>query len=302
MNTIPDNQNKEPALKIMRARQWTYLVASRLLFVQVVLTVIVPIVATVTSLFWPDLRAHFAALALATLAVDAAYLDREIKRLAKKGAKLGESFDCLVLYLAWNSFVADDPLDAEDIRSAARAWSRSRDDGALIDWYPAAVGSLPLSLGRIVCQRTNLRYDSQLRRSYGVFILLTILIVGATLLVAGLVRDLNLTAWVLTLAPAAPLLSWGSREYFRQRDAADQLERVMRKARSFWDRALSGTCSDYDCERESREFQDAIYLRRSTSPLVMPFVYKFKRLALEDEMNEAAQDFLAKYYEKQAAS
>lgn len=298
-NVIPTHQNKEPALKLMRARQWTYVIATRLMILQVLLTVIVPIAGAVTTLFVPSLRPHFAAIALLTLLLDTVFLDRQYKVLLKRAAKLGETFDCLVLGLPWNSFVVGESPEAEDIHSASRAWSRHRDDTKLRDWYPIAVGEMPIALGRIVCQRTNLRYDSQLRRSYGTVILVIVAVVTTGLLLAGLLQDLNLTAWILTLAPATPLLSWAGREFYRQRDTADLLEDLMKKARAFWERALRGSCDDDSCLEESREFQNAIYLRRSTSPLVMPYLYKLKRLMLEDEMNEAANDFLENYRQRQ---
>ncbi len=295
MNAIPTHQNAEPALKLMRARQWTYVVANRLMVLQVLLTVMVPIVAAVTTVFVPQLRPHFAALALVTLMLDAVVLDRQYKKLLKRAAKLGEAFDCLVLGLPWNGFVAGESPEAEEIRAASRGWSDRHDDTKLRNWYPVAAGEMPMELGRIVCQRTNLRYDSQLRRSYGSVILVVVTVILTGLLIAGLLQDLNLTAWILTLTPATPLLSWAGREYYRQSDTADLLEDLMKKARAFWERALQGDCESEACLKESREFQDAIYLRRSTSPLVLPFLYGIKRLRLEDEMNDAADNFLEVY-------
>ncbi len=299
-NPIPARQNAEAQLKLMRARQWTYVIATRFMVLQIVLTVLLPIAGAVVTLFVPCLRPHFAGLALGVLLFDAVYLDRQYKNLLKRGAKIGEKFDCAVLGLPWNSFVAGEEEEAEEIRSAARSWAGRRDDKTLRDWYPLAAGELPLALGRIVCQRTNLRYDSQLRRSFGKVIVTVVALVIGGLVIAGLLQDLNFTAWILALAPATPLLSWAGREYYRQRDTADLLEDLMKKARAFWKRALDGECDEDACLAQSREFQNAIYLRRSTSPLVMPYLYKFKRLMLEDEMNDAADDFLEAYRRKQA--
>jgi hypothetical protein len=115
------------------------------------------------------------------------------------------------------------------------------------------------------------------------------------LIVAGLFEDLTLTAWVLTLTPATPLLSWAGREYYRQRDTIEQLDKLKAKATSFGNEALAGECDEARCLERSRAFQDAIYLRRATSPLVVPYLYKFKRLQLEGEMEDAAAEFLKTY-------
>lgn len=295
MNAIPAQQNAEATLKYLRARQWTYVVANRLMVAQIILTVAIPILGAVLTLLFPDVRPYFAAIALIVLVFDTVLLDRHYKAVLKRGAKLGEKFDSLVLELPWNGFVAGDEPESEEVRAASRAWSRKRDDQKLINWYPVAAGEMPLALGRIVCQRTNLRYDSQLRRSYGAIILAVVGVVTLSLVVAGLVQDLNMTAWVLTLAPITPLLSWAGREFYRQRDTAEQLEDLTKKAREFWKRALKGACDEGACLEESREFQNAIYLRRSTSPLIIPLLYRFKRLRLEDEMNDSANNFLEEY-------
>src|SRR5690606_20174667 len=176
---------------------------------------------------------------------------------------------------------------------------KRHDDSKLRDWYPLAAGKMPLGLGRIVCQRTNLRYDARLRRSFGRIVLSVAGAVSLGLFAAGLAQNLSFTAWILTFVPAMPLLSWAGREFYRQKDAADQLEELLKKATSFWRRALAGECDDDACLRESREFQNAIYLRRATSPLVIPYLYKFKRLTLEDEMNDAAENFLEVYNRRQ---
>lgn len=301
MNVIPARQNEEAQLRLLRARRGNYAIAMRFMILQIILTVAVPIAAAIATLFVPALRAPLAALALAVLLLDILLLDRQYKALLKRGAKIGEMFDCAVLALPWNDFVVGEAPEAEEINEAAHGLLRVRGDTELIDWYPPESGEMRLALGRIVCQRTNLRYDSRLRRSFNGFIVALVVLVIVGLVVAGIAQDLTAAAWVLSFAPAMPLLSWAGREYHRQGDAADALDKLLKKATAFWQRALIGGCDDDACLMESRAFQDAIYLRRSTSPLVLPFLYTFKRPKLEAEMRDAAQQFLDDYKRHQEA-
>ncbi len=294
-NAIPQRQNEEDQLRLMRARQWTYKVATRFLTAQILLTVAIPIIGSIWTIFVPELRPHLAALALAILMLDTLYLDRRYKSMVKRAARISEQYDCTVLELPWNNFVVGEKVEAEDVGAAARRWAAKESDDDLINWYPVAAGGMPISLGRILCQRTNLRYDSSLRQAFGSVILALVTLVVGGLVVAGLAEDLSLTAWVLTLAPATPLLSWAGREYYRQRDTIEQLDKLKTKATSFGNEALAGTCDEAECLLRSRAFQDAIYLRRATSPLVIPYLYRFKRPALEGEMEDAAADFLKDY-------
>src|SRR5690606_20462988 len=113
----------------------------------------------------------------------------------------------------------------------------------------------------------------------------------------SLARNDSLAQWVLTLTPMVPLLGWSVREYFRQRDTADQLEDLMKAARKLWQDSLTGTVGAAESGTKAREFQDAIFARRVSSALIVPLVYKLSRPRLEDEMNEAASDFLKRYRE-----
>lgn len=294
-NQITVLQNDEPQLKLLRARKQFYIRASRILVAQLILTLLIPSLGAILAIFLPAARPHVAALALAITALDVLFFDRCLKLLIKKAAKIGEAFDCTVLGLEWDRFNAGDPLDFEDIHAAARDYARMHDDSLLRDWYPLAVANAPLHLARIICQRTNLRYDSQLRRSYGALILSVVGAILLLLLLNGFVHDLKLTDWVLTIAPASPILTWAGREYYRQLDTADALEEHMRAAKTLWTKALAGECDQHACLAQSREFQNSIYYRRSSSPLVIPFLYGIKRFQLEDDMNEAAANFLSDY-------
>jgi hypothetical protein len=48
----------------------------------------------------------------------------------------------------------------------------------------------------------------------------------------------------------------------------------------------------------SRELQSSTYRYRAGAPLVLPFLYRLKRLSLEDRMQAAADDFFKEYQKK----
>jgi SMODS-associating 4TM effector domain len=295
MNQIPVIQNQDSQLKLLRARTQTYARASALMVFQLGLTVVVPVIGAISAMFRAELKPYVAAASLMIIVVDILLLDRYQKVLTKRAAKIGEQFDCSVLEMPWDQFTVGDKVEAEDIHSAAKTYASRHNDSALRGWYPEAVGTVPLHLARIICQRTNLRYDSRLRRSFGFIIKVGSYCLVIALVVSGLIQNLSMTAWVLTLAPATPILAWAGREYYRQFDTAEVLDSLMKEAKKLWVDTLAGRCTVDHCLRTSREFQNAIYNRRANSPLVLPFLYRFKRLTLEDEMNEGAAEFIREY-------
>lgn len=300
-NQIPVRQDEEVQLKLLRARTRTYMVATRLMVLQLCLTVLVPVVGAFWGAAEPQVRPYFTLLALMVLLLDPLWIDRQYKATLKRAAKIAEQFDCTVLEIGWNPFVVGDRVEAEDIHRSATKYKSGHDDSQLTGWYPKAAGGVPLHLARFICQRTNLRYDSELRRHYASILAGLAVAVAAIVVVLGIVQQLTLQEWVLNIALLSPLLSWSIREFYRQRDTADQQQDLMKSAKKLWERCLEVDGIEDEATVKAREFQDAIYARRVSSPLVIPLVYKFLRPGLEDEMNEAASDFLAQYLQSAAA-
>lgn len=292
MNPIPERQNAEPQLVLMRARSRIYQEATAMLVAQFAFTVLLPVAATLLTLVVPDAKPYTVALSLVVTVVDVTLLDRLQRAKLKLAAKIAETFDCAVLALDWNAFVAQKRVDPETVAAAATAWRGG--DAKLRDWYPTAVGKAPLHLARIICQRTNLWYDATLRRHYGTRLLGFAGVLLAALFVGAYVEGLTLEVFVASvMAPAAPVLIWTLREWLRQRDTADAQDVLKGEAEALWSRAKTGGCDDAECSRLSRDFQNAIYARRVSSPLMMPGFYSRKRPAMEDQMNRGAEFFLA---------
>lgn len=292
MNSIPTLQNEEAQIKLLRARTHVYGSATWLMVAQLLLTLIMPVAGAVLAVFRPEFRGYVAAVSLAAVVIDPIILNRLYMLRIKTAAKIAEQFDCAVLDLPWDNLTVGDKVEAEDIHAAARAYARCHDDTRLRGWYPESVGHAPFHLARIICQRTNLRYDRELRRSYSAIIIIIAVILVGSLFISGLVQNLPMTEWVLSMAPATPILAWAARESYRQRDTADGLDHLVKEAKKLWTLARSGECDAHSCRQRSRELQNAIYTKRANSPLVIPLLYRIKRSQLEDEMDEGAAAFL----------
>ena len=293
INQIVTTENADAQIWLLRARRHMYAQAKRLLSLQMALTVGVPVVGAVCASIWPDLRGFVAFLSLTIAILDVTVFDRLQRALLKSAAKAQEQFDCVVLELPWDDFTVGAKLPPETIHAASSKHLMSKEDASLKNWYPVAVEQVPLHLARIICQRTNLWYDAKLRRQYGGWSIGLSVGLSLLLVVIGMVRGLTLGSFVLTvLAPAAPIIIWGVREYFRQRDTCEILDRLRSGSEALWQRAKTGACSEADGTNQSRQFQNAIYLRRSSSPLIFDWMYKVQRPRLEDQMNRGAEDFV----------
>jgi hypothetical protein len=293
LNDIPARQNSERALWLMRARQRTYALATALQVAQLCATVVLPAILAWIAITTPAARAPLAATSLLLLLIDIFVLDRAQSRLLERAARIGEQFDCEVLDLPWNGFIAGPKIDHEDIEAAAAAYSKGEKAlDRIRDWYPKAVGRAPLHIGRIVCQLASMRYDAKLRRRYATALWL---LAGTTVFVGFLAwasAALSPDEIVLSVfVPATPILVWSLREAFQQTNAAMAQERIKGAVDALWNNIAQTRAED--ASLKAREFQDAIYQRRASSPLIFPLVYHALRDKMENQMNKGAEERLA---------
>lgn len=299
LNTIPSSQNLAPQLTILAAQRAVYWEAKRWVVFQILLTTAVVIAITVIgdqTAWW---RPWGALVGVLILFGDNILFDAVQRRLRRKGAKVQELFDCRVLGLGWNEFLAGArPADEEVNEYAARyrefvefygsEGAPDRELAKLRDWYSPAVARVPQHVARVICQRSNVSWDSKLRRRYASVVLTFTTAAFALPLAWGLFRHYSLGDFVLVLAGLSPLLAWGGREFHAQREAADNLDRLREGVNGLWARLLRGGLTAEECGDESRSLQDAIFDHRRNSPVVLEWVYERLRDKNEGFMNVTA--------------
>lgn len=291
-NDIPTMQLRPELLALMRARRRVYSRAKLVHGLFVLVSVALPVLSVILSASPPDVKAYFALTALILLLLDIGVIEGAQKDRLKKGARLQEEFDVTVMDMPWNRFVAGAKVDPEDVRAASAKPLSKKAEAELIGWYEPCVGDVSPSFGRLICQRTNITYDSRIRRMYGSVLLYIAILLGIGLLFTGLIFKLNFSDMVLTvLVPVTPVLGWALREHRKQMDAANALVNLKSEFEKLWDKALNGS-DPSELRQGSRQLQDALYQHRASSPLVFDWVYGLLRSANEDTARHAAQSLV----------
>lgn len=290
-NDITELQAKPEMVRLIWARDKTYQAAKHTQGWFVFWTAAVPVIGALTSGLWPNLKPALALISLLLLFLDVGLIDRLQKERLKRGAKLQEEFDTKAFGLPWNKFVAGDKVLPEDVTEAASAAMPAKRQKEIETWYEASVSRVPLAYGRLVCQRTNISYDSRLRRRYGNGLFSVTLVLVIIFLVAGVLLDPKFTDAILGLAMVAPMLSWALREHRKQLDTCNSLQNLQSEFKTVWTKALEGA-SDEELKVGSRQLQDAIYQHRASEPLVFDWVYYRMRSKNEREAHAAAEEFV----------
>jgi len=291
-NNIPADQMTPDLVKLIRARENTYGAAKWRQGLFVSASIILPVLSALLGKC-TDAKPFFAAAGLALLFLDVALLDRLQRERVKRGAKLQEEFDTKVMKLPWNRFVSGDKVSPEDVREASVTHLSPEREGEIQSWYENCIGDVPLHIGRLVCQRTNISYDQRLRRRYGGWLLSATTVAGGVLCLVALAMDPKLSQVILSFAvPFTPVLAWALRENRKQLDTAASLERLQTEFQKVWAEAMAGADRE-QLEMRSRQLQDAIYQHRASAPLLFDWIYRCLRTKNEDEAHHAAQELVS---------
>jgi hypothetical protein len=290
MNTVARDQDTPEFQQLLKARQLVYSDATRYQILQMVLTVALPVAGATLALAYPETRPYVALYGLIATALDVTWMDRVQRRLLKVAAKISEEFDCGLLKMPWNSFVAGKREDPEVIDAAARRWND--DASSIAGWYNGIVPTARHPMARLVCQRMNLQYDASLRKKYGTYLIWSAGIVCIALICGAVAKDLKLLDFAAVAATVSPAIFWAIREQFRQSDSAATNEMLKGEAGKYLESVRADGCDDAECEKRSRELQDALFQRRVANPLVLPLVYRLMRNELEKQATAAADALL----------
>lgn len=283
---IAAEQNIERQLQRLAAQRQLYAFAKVLFGWQVFLGGPVAVASAFAVLAFPAIKGVAAGWGILVTLADICWLTPWQKRLRNEATRIQEAFDCDVLELPWNDLKAGSRPDPEFVKEQCDKYQRwGREMPPLSNWYAPVVDELPLHVGRIACQRSNCWWDSKQRRRYAVWILGAVVAVFVTVLAVAFCGRLTIEDFVLkVIAPLAPALVIGVRQFFEQVEAASRLDKLKEHSEQLWRDALAGE-SETEATNRSRNLQDEILENRRKSPLVFESIFKRLRPSFEKQMN-----------------
>jgi len=276
MNNILINQNKKENIQRLAAQRQLYKTAKNILVLQIILTVPVTIFFSLLKLI-PETAVGFNIAAFAAVygillaLIDLFVFNHFINLHRTDAAKVQELFDCDVYEMDWNNVFVGKKPQQETVNTFARKYV-DVPGSPLSDWYPIEIAQMPREMAILTCQKTNLYYDSSLRKKYKN---LSILI--------SLSTHITLQSFIVQiLAPFLPVFILTSKIIIDHSKAI--------KSASEFHQSLDSVVDPHNLPSidRLRAVQDKIYCHRKDSPLIPDFFYDKKRANLETEMHENA--------------
>ena len=306
MNSVPQKQNQPKQTDRVAAQRQFYTDAKRLQSIQFVASVICVVILAFVTLIFPALKSWAWTWSIALVVADLALFSTQQEELKTRAARIQELFDCEVLDLPHRELKGASKVMREEINRGADRYKKNNSDlSDLSNWYSVCVGELPLPLARIVCQRTNCWWDSDVRQKYGNAVLKFLLLLSAVIICFGLFRNATLTDLITsTIAPLLPLWLWGYKQIREQKKTVAKLENFRQHAEKLWRDALAdGKAGRLQQNAEkyrncSRELQDEIYEYRRSNQPIADKIHKRLRPEMESQMNRTAQQYVAEASEQ----
>jgi len=290
---IDIEQNKPARIELLRAQRRFYGRAKMWQNLFSGLALLLPALGIYFSTTSPEVRPFLGLGSIVILLLEVEVISRLQRENSKRGAKVQEQFDTEVLGLEWNKLVAGSRVDPEDIRAITTGSLSEAERLRLLNWYEPPIATLPLSFGRLICQRTNLTYDSRVRTRYANFLLCFAIFMAVGLIGFALWKKLPMDDAILNLfLPALPLAAFVLREHRKQRDTVESLTTLKSEVEKLWDKATGGASSE-TLTTDSRALQDAIYRHRASNPLVYDWLYDLLRDRDEDLTRHATEKLVA---------
>lgn len=286
-SAIVKQQNTPAAIQQLAAQRQLYREAKRVDTIRFCVSLTLALASFLLPYIWSSGAPWLRASTGLWLIFDCVVLRGLARSLHSRAALIQELFDTKVLMLPWNEVIArEKPIHEHIVGAVRRFVSYKGDLEKLKNWYPD-VSRLPLPSARLVCQRTNIVWDGQLRQRYSTIILLLTLGLGGATIVYALLTGSTILDYLLTFLPAMPALILGAEIVKEQREAVERLDKLQGSIRSLWIEALSGEIEDF--VTQSRTLQDQIVVNRKRNPLVPEIVYRWLRDRYEADSWKSAE-------------
>lgn len=282
-NNIVKLENKQEHINQLKAVRHLYTKAGYYATLYMIFCAIVPVIISVARLFICS-EAHFILnlmMAYGVVALVAGFiLESKTIKHRNMAAKIQQLFDSEVFGLEWESYLWGAKPSLEDINDNIGNLPNEGID----NWYDPQVDDLSRMEAILVCQRTNLVYESKLRRKYNSIIDYIAWSALALILIVGFYKNEGIrTAIVFVGVPLVPIIKW----FFSTRKQNIDDIKTCESLKAFIDNCLERLKKNQYFVNESvlYRIQDGIYRHRKAAFKIPDWLYNLIRNYQEEKIH-----------------
>ena len=167
----------------------------------------------------------------------------------------------------------------------------------LSKWYPVDYASINIDAARIMCQRVNIYWDSEVRQN-----LINILKIILGLYILGSVAFLCYENMGFAESMVSFILPLSSIVIYIIRKIEENVTTMMNLQKlsgmlegGIWNLAMNHNSSKEDLEKASKMLQNMLFKHRSSCALIWDFFYSWRRKQQENNSNYEAKQIVNKF-------
>lgn len=282
-NNIIELENKQEHITQLKAARHLYTKAGYYTTSYMFFCAFMPVVISIGRTFLsPD--AHLALnamLAYSVIALVAGFiLESTVSKYQSLAAKIQQQFDSEVFELEWNSHLWGTKPSLENINDNLG----NQPDMGFENWYDPQVNDLNKIEAILVCQRTNLVYDTKLRNRFNFIVSTVATVVLLSILIIAFYRNEGIqTALIFVGVPLVPIIKWF---FYTRKQNLDDIK-ACESLKSFVDNNLEELRKK---EKKINEdtlcwIQDGIYRHRKTAFKIPDWLYNYMRKGQEEKVH-----------------
>lgn len=274
-NNIIELENRPEHISQLKAVRRLYTKAGYYSTAYIIFCVLIPIIISIGRIFFhsvaPIVLHILMAYSLVALIVGF-ILESQNSKCRKIAAKIQQLFDSKVFGLEWDTHLWGEKPSLEDVNDNIG----NLPDEEFVDWYNPQIEDLNQIEAILICQRTNLVYDSKLRKRYNSIIdgiAWSFLII--ILFVAFYKNEGIQTAIVFVGVPLVPIIKWFLATRKQNLEDINRCETL----KSFIDDCLEKIKKNPIAINECTLYriQDGIYRHRKVAFKIPDFLYNYMR-------------------------
>lgn len=299
--SIVEKQELPENIELLAAQKNIYSRAKNIIGFQMILSVPIAICAVITAIVKPELSGYIALWGILVVVFDLFVFTPWVKKLQDSAARIQELFDTNVYGMEWNEISVGKRPDPELVHEEANKHGIDETNiVGLRSWYPIIIERVPEIFGIIISQRSNVWWDSRMRRKYTLSVRIILVSIALGLIGYGLYEKKDVFEFLaFIVAPIASTYIFGYRQMIEHGEAADRLDMLKELTEKIWTDALAGK-ELAKLKLESRTLQDQIFEHRKKNPPIFDFLFKWFRDGNEMLMNKGAEALVNDFSQRES--
>jgi hypothetical protein len=294
MNTLLQDQNTEPFVRLLRAQRIAYNVAKKYLIVDFI-SILIALSPTILFLInFKEVEPNEVSgmtKATAVIAVIGViwtllsiFAQTLMDRQTKVGAIIQDQFDTLLFNLDRNNILIESEIEISHIVELSEKYKK--DD--LTDWYSINIPTdIENDASVLLAYKCNAIYGKSLRKKYIYFIQFALFLYYGALICISLKNNTGTFDFVLLLAPSIPALVFATLTIKAQKGIINTYDKINILVEQMFNEYKNNKL--IPSKVKLRQIQDLFYIQRMVSNKVPTWFYRLFKVKTEELVNKSIE-------------